>query len=271
MSLIYVPNGKAREYSPLALNIYNGCDHGCTYCYVQGIKRSKTCCQIVQERKDLLSLLHKELKQSKPQKQILLSFMCDPYSNYDETAGVTREVLKELNAVGCLVALLTKGGKRCLRDLDIFKSFGSRFKIGATLTLLNEMQSKEIEPGAALPVERIETLKILHEAGIKTFVSMEPVIDPAQSLELMLLTLPFVDQYKIGKLNHYENRFAKIDWKIFFEKSVELMRSANKQFYVKADLRVFDTDKILNPHECDYDFMALKFENQDNTSSRVAA
>ena len=33
MSLIYEPKGKAREYSPLALNVYSGgCDHACRYC-----------------------------------------------------------------------------------------------------------------------------------------------------------------------------------------------------------------------------------------------
>ena len=31
--LIYEPSGRAREYAPLALNLYNGCPHGCTYCY----------------------------------------------------------------------------------------------------------------------------------------------------------------------------------------------------------------------------------------------
>jgi DNA repair photolyase len=37
MSLIYSPKGKAGEYSPLAVNIYNGCNHGCFYCYVPKI------------------------------------------------------------------------------------------------------------------------------------------------------------------------------------------------------------------------------------------
>ena len=39
MQTIYEPKGKAREYSPLALNLYDGCDHGCKYCYVPKIKQ----------------------------------------------------------------------------------------------------------------------------------------------------------------------------------------------------------------------------------------
>ena len=33
MSHIYVPGSKAREYCPLAVNLYSGCNHGCVYCY----------------------------------------------------------------------------------------------------------------------------------------------------------------------------------------------------------------------------------------------
>ena len=41
MSIIYEPTGKAREYSPLAANFYDGCDHGCKYCYAPGIRRKE--------------------------------------------------------------------------------------------------------------------------------------------------------------------------------------------------------------------------------------
>ncbi len=37
--LIYVPKGRAREYSPLALNLYRGCEHRCSYCYCPRIDR----------------------------------------------------------------------------------------------------------------------------------------------------------------------------------------------------------------------------------------
>lgn len=34
---IYEPRGRAREYGELAVNIYTGCNHGCSYCYAPAV------------------------------------------------------------------------------------------------------------------------------------------------------------------------------------------------------------------------------------------
>jgi DNA repair photolyase len=263
MSLIYTPAGKAREYSPLALNIYNGCDFGCKYCYTKIISKNENSNQVAKEREDFLIKLSRELKKNKYLEQILLSFMCDPYCdnelNGQHLFPLTQHALKQLNNNNCLVAVLTKSGTRCLRDLEIFKTFGNRIKVGATLTLIDENQSKEIEPNAASPAERIEMLKILHDNNIKTFASMEPVIDPAQSLQLIEKTINFTDGYKIGKMNHFESKFCNsINWTNFLYKAVEIMRKNNKKFYIKEDLRTFDIDKILTCEESDMNALNLK-------------
>jgi DNA repair photolyase len=250
MPLIYTPNGKAREYSPLALNVYNGCDHGCTYCYAPLIRRDMSLNKNVHMRDDFLIKLEKELLKSVPKEQILLSFMCDPYSHFDAEHKLTRSVVEYLNLKKCKVAVLTKGGSRCLRDLDVFKRFGGRLKVGATLTFMSDSKSLSIEPDAALPQDRLNTLKILHENDIKTWVSIEPVIDPEESLSLIKESIRFVDQYKIGKMNHFEKRFnPDIDWKKFMIDSVTILRESGKQFYVKEDLREFDNIEFLLPHE----------------------
>lgn len=250
MSLIYVPTGKAREYSPLALNIYNGCDHGCTYCYTPLIRRDTTLNSTVHLRENFIETLEKELFKNPPKEQILLSFMCDPYSHANEKYLLTRSALEYLNLKKCKIAILTKGGSRCLRDIDLFKRFQNRIKVGATLTFTNNKQSIKIEPGAALPSDRIKTLKKLHDNEIKTWVSIEPVIDPVQSIELIESTISYTDQYKIGKMNHFEKRFnLEIDWKKFMIDAVTLLRKAKKQLYVKQDLQLFDTDKFLTVSE----------------------
>jgi len=258
MTLIYEPKGKAREYSPLALNVYNGCDFGCNYCYTKIIKRSPLANCFAKERTSFLIKLEKELSKNIYTEQILLSFMCDPYCTTDIELCKTRGALKLLNANDCLVAVLTKSGKNCLRDIDIFKQFGKKIKVGATLTFIDEIQSKKIEPNAAPPDDRIETLKQLHKKGIKTFVSIEPVIDPEQSLELMEKTLTFTDHYKIGKMNYYEKNFPMIDWAKFLKDAVKLMRKNKKKFYIKKDLAKFDIDKKLKCCEIDHDALNIK-------------
>jgi len=256
MSLIYEPKGKAREYSPLALNIYNGCDHNCKYCYLKCIN-SNLSKPNPTKRNNLIQNLEKELKRNNINKQILLSFSGDPYCSYEMESGETRKVLEVLLKYQILIAILTKGGKRCLRDIDIFKKFDN-IKIGATLTFDNEQDSKEWEVGAANPKERLKALEILHDNKIKTFASFEPVIKPKQSLGLMEKTINYIDQYKIGKINHYKGMDKNIDWIKFGKEAVKIMRSNKKDFYIKHDLRKYLPENYLSANEKNMDYLSLK-------------
>jgi len=242
MNSIYEPQGRAREYSPLALNIYNGCDHDCNYCYVKKMRFIKKSNKPV-FRNGLLEQLKKDAPKFSNGKQVLLSFMSDPYCVADVETQYTRQILEILNSNNVNVAILTKGGNRCLRDLDIFSKF-KKIKVGATLTCLDDKTSIENEPMAALPSDRIETLKTLHQNGITTFVSLEPVLDPNVSLEIINRTHNFVDIYKVGKLNHIEN---KIDWKQFGESAINILSGYNKKFYIKNDLANFIDKQLLRP------------------------
>ena len=239
MSIIYEPRGKAREYSPLALNIYLGCTHQCLYCYAPSClqKSREQYFQKPEPRKGIIESLKKELQKTKPKEQVLLSFIGDVYCETMDDNATTREVLLILLENKIPVAILTKGGKRCLKDNDLFKSFESHIQMGTTLTFDNDKDSLEWECGAALPSERIEVLKTLHEQGIQTFASFEPVIKPAQSLNLMKKTLEFIDIYKVGKINNYQGIDKTIDWTYFLNRALHILRGAGKQIYIKHDLR----------------------------------
>lgn len=260
MSLIYEPKGKAREYSPLALNIYKGCDHGCGYCYVPKIfgRWGNYNHADVLTKPDFVNELRAEAKRKRGLKhQVLLSFTTDPYCNADVELQVTRTVLEILLENKIPVAILTKGGARCLRDLDIFRQFAGHIKVGASLTFDNAETSLQKEPGAATPEDRIQALRTLHENGIETWVSFEPVIIPAQTLNLMELT-NFISHCKIGKLNHYAGYEKTIDWTKFLDDSVSVMRRNNKQFYIKDDLFAFKNGTVLKQEERDPDFLNVK-------------
>lgn len=240
MSMIYEPAGKAREYSPLALNVYLGCSHKCEYCYANAMARRNGNADyfgVPSPRTRILDKLPAELKSCQKQ-QVLLSFIGDAYCETTDNNALTRSALEQLFEAKMPVAILTKGGKRCLKDLDLFKQFGEHIQIGATLTFDNDADSLKWESGAALFSERLEVLKILHDNGIRTFASFEPVIDPVQSLHLMEQSLDFVDVYKVGKLNNYRGLDKLVDWTDFLEKTVSLLRENKKSFYIKHDLRL---------------------------------
>lgn len=156
------------------------------------------------------------------------------------------------------VAILTKGGERCLKDMDIFKKFGDHIQIGTTLTFDNDSDSLEWESGAALPKERLEVLKTLHDAGIRTFASFEPVIKPEQSLALMEAGLDYIDTYKVGKLNNYKGLDKEIDWTDFLVKSLDILRTAKKSVYIKQDLRKVAPMVFLREDETNPDFHNVK-------------
>lgn len=258
MKTIYEPRGRAREYSPLALNVYNQCDHHCRYCYIpiiqkkygHGIPSSSR----VYPRQNILAELRKEAKRYSFGKQVLLCFMGDPYCRADVEYKTTRNALGILLKNQVTVAILTKGGKRCLRDLDLFRQFDV-VKVGATLTLVNDTDSLKWEPYAALPKDRMETLKKLKENGIKTWVSFEPVIDVKQTLQLIDMTHEFIDQYKVGKLNHYDSH---IDWRDFGIKAIQKLNSYGKKFYVKKDLAAYIPRRKLTEEQMDMDYLAIR-------------
>jgi DNA repair photolyase len=259
MPMIYIPSGKAREYSPLALNIFNGCDHGCTYCYVPSATFRPDANIRPIKRKTLLADLEKELKKFVPKEQILLCFLCDPYPVHDVETCVTREVLEILKKYECCIAILSKGGKRILRDLDIFKSYpAGKIKIGTTLTFLHDEKRAAIEPNAAPVLDRMAALEAVHAEGIKTFVSIEPVIDPTESLMAICHSIPFVDQYKVGKLNHDAKREKEINWTEFLSHALTILHEYHKEIYVKEDLRRAAPLIKVTAQESDMDYLSLK-------------
>jgi len=255
MPIIYTPSGMAKEYSPYACNLYIGCSHCCRYCYAPHTlqRNERSYFGIPSPRRDVLRYLEQDLQRQKYTKQILLSFIGDVYCRNTDDSATTRAALQMLNHYGAPVAVLSKGGKKMLRDIDVFTAFGERIMVGATLTFFDADKSKQWEPGAALPEDRLATLSELHAAGIRTFASFEPVVEPAESLRLIEQTLQdnSVDHYKIGKLNNYKGLDRGIDWQDFLIEALALLRPAGKQIYIKKCLRELATDVRLYEDEVD--------------------
>lgn len=236
---IYAPAGQAGEYAPLAANPYRGCGNKCSYCYVPLVlhmKREEFDAGAV-ARPDYLQQLEKDaIKYQKAGKngQVMLSFTTDPYHPGNTT--LTRQVLQCLQDHGLGMCTLTKGGRRALRDLDLFRP--ARDAFASTLTSLDASFAKKWERGAELPAERIWALKAFHAAGIFTWVSLEPTIDVESSLGIVRETHEFIDLYKIGRVN-YLPITKTTDWRSYTLRMIELCAKLGVKHYIKKDLQSY--------------------------------
>ncbi len=236
-SVIYEPRGKAREYAPLAVNLYTGCSHGCKYCYSPTyIHVPKEEFQQPKPRKDILQKITDDVYKLKKQNEtgpVLLCFTCDPYQPIDENYHLTRQAIQILHSSGLNVMILTKGGLRAQRDFNLLTN---KDWFGVTLTNLDDTLSKKWEPGAALPEARIQSLQNAHEKGIKTWVSLEPVLYPDVALEIIRRIYSFIDNFKVGTLNYHPHS-KDINWHKFAIDAKSLLVELNCDFYIKEDLR----------------------------------
>lgn len=235
--IIYEPRGKAAEYSPLAANLYAGCGHGCIYCYAPAATyKTREAFYQPARRKNVIEQLSKDAEKLRNDKSnVLLCFTCDPYQKINESFGYTRDAIMALNRRNIGATILTKGGKRGEQDFDILAK-NPKNKFGVSLTCRGLEMSKIWEPGAALPDERIRSLKLAHNKGIETWVSFEPVLFPEDVYDMIKETHKFVDLYKVGKLN-YHPRAKEINWPEFRKHVTTLLKSLDKKYYLKLDLR----------------------------------
>jgi len=240
MKIIYEPRGRAREYAELAANLFSGCDHGCIYCYAPSIlKRTHDQFNQSTPRAGAIRQLCDDaelMSRNKDQRNVLLCFTCDAYQQINDRYKLTRQAIQIFQNYGVRYTILTKAGKRSEQDFDIWDPQLGTY--AATLTLTNETMRQYYEPNAAPTIERINTLKKAHDLGIKTWVSLEPVIDPVQTFELIRQTCDFVDLFKVGKLN-YLDEAKEIDWHKFTIDVIDVLKETNSQFYLKEDIRRF--------------------------------
>lgn len=232
---IYAPSGPALEYSHYGLNIYDSCPHGCTYCYARDMAKrfGKPWNGTVSVRSGLLEALHKQLARPEwknAERLVHLCFTCDPYPIECDTTA-TRKVIRAIKESGNHVQILTKGGREAQRDFDLLDSndrFGITFSGG----------KYEDEPGAATSYERFYVLLSAKDAGIKTWVSCEPVLNPSAVIDCikeMSSQYPnAIDLWAIGKLNH---RKSDVHWGRFGIGIETLCKRLGRNYIIKNDLR----------------------------------
>ena len=238
MNVIYEPAGRAREYSELACNLYRGCTHGCRYCFGPAVLRTtrEKFYEMAAPRKNIIEQFEKDAnKLSGDARRILFCFTSDPYQPLERTERLTRQALEVVNKYGLNSQVLTKGSADLiLEDLSLMKDAGTH--LGVTLCFSDDDTRRYWEPNASTVEERLSVLQEAHQAGIYTWVSLEPVIVPEQALEVIQIAAPFVDFWKVGKLNHMKDVEQHVDWTTFLINAEDLFKKNNAKYYIKNDL-----------------------------------
>ena len=235
--IIYEPRGAAAEYSPLAANLYRGCSHGCRYCYAPScLRMHRSDFDRAVPRKNVLEELAKDaVSFAGDPRPVLLSFTSDPYQPIEEHKHLTRGAIALLARHNIKIRLLTKGAVLAMRDIDLFVRCG--VEVGVTLCWGDDAKRLAWEPASSSISARIALLKEAKLRGLKTWVSVEPVIEPAEGIAAIRLAGPWADTIKIGKLNHHKDIEADVDWRAFRDEAQLLAESFGGSVYIKDDLR----------------------------------
>jgi DNA repair photolyase len=205
VKVIYEPKGPALEYAKLALNIYKGCTHGCVYCYNNGRYSKKgEFFKSARPRQNLMSGLVadcadlQELGDDCP--EIQLTFLGDAYQPMEKFLGLTRMAIQTIMLAELPFTILTKSAL-IDRDFLFFKSY-PKFRAGFSFTTIDPIEAKEWEPGCGYVRDRAAVLQKFKSYGIKTWVSLEPVMSVESTIRVIRELNKFVDFFWVGALQH---------------------------------------------------------------------
>jgi DNA repair photolyase len=199
----------ASKVYPYVINPYVGCQHNCVYCYAHFMKRftghKEPWGQFVDVKLNAPELLQREITRKRPDR-VWVSGVCDPYQPLEGKYKLTRQCLEILAEHDWPVTVQTRS-PMCLRDLDVLKT-GKYFEVGLSITTADDAMRKLFEPNAPSINERVRALGELHQAGIRTYAMIAPILPHAESLAEMLADK--VDYVRLDRMNyHYADKLYR--------------------------------------------------------------
>ncbi len=167
-----------------SINPYRGCEHGCVYCFARpshayvGLSPGLDFETEIFVKEGAAQLLEREL--SAPNytpRTIAIGANTDPYQPIERGYRVMRQILEVLARARHPVAIVTKSAL-VLRDIDILAPMArdGLVKVAISVTTLDPKLSRIMEPRAATPARRLETIEKLTAAGVPTAVMTAPII-----------------------------------------------------------------------------------------------
>lgn len=178
-----------------SINPYNGCEHGCTYCYARnsheywGYSAGVDFEQKILVKKNAAALLEETFRSGKWQPQpIMFSGNTDCYQPAERKFGITRQLLEVFYKYKHPAGIITKNAL-LLRDLDLLCAMNEERLIRVTLSItsLREETRRAMEPRTSSVKQRLHALETLVNAGIPVSVNMAPIIPAINSDEVFEL------------------------------------------------------------------------------------
>jgi DNA repair photolyase len=175
-----------------SINPYRGCEHGCIYCFArpthayQGLSPGLDFETKLFVKPDAPELLARELAAPGYEpKMIAMGTNTDPYQPIERKWQVTRRILEVLREARHPVGIVTKSAL-IRRDIDILSDMAAKglAKVALSVTTLDHRLARAMEPRAATPIRRLETLRVMANAGIPTAVMVAPIVPAINDSEI---------------------------------------------------------------------------------------
>jgi DNA repair photolyase len=175
-----------------SINPYRGCEHGCVYCFARpthafmGLSPGLDFETHLYVKTGAAALLERELSAPRYQpKTIAIGTNTDPYQPIERDHKVMRQILEVLYRAKHPVAIVTKSAL-ILRDLDILAPMAELglVKVALSVTTLDPLLARKMEPRASAPEKRLDTIQQLAAAGIPTTVLVAPIIPAINDAEI---------------------------------------------------------------------------------------
>lgn len=189
-----------------SLNPYQGCEHGCVYCYARnsheywGYSAGLDFEKKVLIKKNAVKLLKKKLSNKNYKAApIVLSGNTDCYQPVEKKLEITRELLKVFLKYKHPIGIITKNAL-VQRDIDILSELAkdNLVRVNLSITSLNEDTRRLLEPRTASIKKRLETIEKLTEAKIPVHVMMAPIIPGINSHEILSLVKEIAKKGALG-------------------------------------------------------------------------
>lgn len=161
------------------VNPYVGCTHACKYCYARFMTKytghDEPWGEFVDVKVNAAEALRRQLqRRRKKGGSVLIGTVTDAYQPLERELGLTRAVLAALAGAGLDVTILTKSDL-VARDVETLRELDS-CAVEMTITSLDDDVRAAFEPGAPSPARRLEALRLLRDNGVRTSVSVGPVL-----------------------------------------------------------------------------------------------